>query len=234
MNHPIASDREEWLAARLALLEREKAHTRERDALAEARQALPKLPVEKEYSFTGPDGPLSLSDLFGPHSQLAVYHFMYGADWDEGCTSCSFWADNLDGVTVHLAHRDTALVLVSQAPFEQLDAYRRRMGWSLRWVSSAGSDFNHDFRVSFTPEELERNEFSYNFKKGGFGGPEAPGLSTFLKEKGQIWHCYSTYGRGLDHFNGAYQLLDLMPKGRDEAALPYTMAWLKRHDQYAG
>ena len=225
--------RETWRAARLALLKREKAHTRERDALAAARRALPRIPVDTEYWFTGPDGPVTLGDLFGPHSQLAVYHFMFGPDWDEGCPSCSFWVDNLDGVAPHLAQRDTALVLVSQAGFGKLDAYRRRMGWSLPWLSSAGTTFNHDFDVSFTPEELETKSYSYNFNPGGPTGPEAPGLSTFLKEDGRIWHCYSTYARGLDHFNGAYQLLDLMPKGRDEADLPYTMSWLKRRDQYA-
>lgn len=229
MVNPIS---DEWRAARLALLEREKAHTRERDALAKARRTLPRVPVDTEYRFTGAKGDLTLASLFGPHSQLAVYHFMFGPDWVEGCPSCSFWVDNLDGISLHLAQRDMALVLVSRAPFERLDAYRRRMGWSLPWVSSEGSTFNQDFCVSFTPEQIESKSFSYNFGTGGWAGEEMPGLSTFARENGKVWHCYSTYARGLDHFNGAYQLLDLMPKGRDEANLPHSMSWLKRRDQY--
>ena len=228
----ITQSREDWLAARLSLLEREKAHTRERDALAAARRALPRLRIDTPYRFTGAGGELTFADLFGNCSQLAVYHFMFGPDWEEGCPSCSFWVDTLEGTAEHLAHRDTRLVLVSSAPFDVLEAYRRRMGWTLPWVSSSGSTFNSDFHVSFTPEELEAGDHVYNYRKGAFSGPEAPGLSAFLREGDAIYHTYSTYGRGLDHFNGAYQLLDLMPKGRDEAGLPWTMAWLRRHDQY--
>jgi len=229
--HPVAT-REDWLEARRALLAAEKAHTKERDALAEQRRALPWVHVEKPYEFDGPDGRETLSDLFAGRSQLAVYHFMYGKDWEAGCPSCSYWADNLNGVQDHLAHRDTTLVLASTAPLATLDVYKARMGWSLKWVSSGASDFNADFGVTFTPEQLESKEFHYNYKPGGFGGPEAPGLSMFIKQDGQVYHSYSTYGRGLDHFNGAYQLLDLTAKGRDEGDLSFTMAWLKRHDEY--
>ena len=228
-----STEKDRWRAERIALLEREKAHMRERDALAEARRALPRVPVETDYRFQEDGHEVGLTDLFGKASQLAVYHFMYGPDWDAGCPSCSFWIDNLDGIDVHLAHRDTSLVLVSSAPWETLDAYRTRMGWNLRWVSSAGSSFNHDYHVTFTPDELAAGTHEYNFRTGGFGGPEAPGFSTFERDvDGTIYHCYSTYGRGLDQINGAYQLLDLMPKGRNEEGLPYTMSWLRRHDEY--
>ena len=222
-----------WRAARLALLEREKAHMREADALAEARRALPPVAVDGSYEFEGPDGPETLADLFGDHSQLAVYHFMYGADWSEGCPSCSFWGDNLDGIADHLAARDVSLVLVGTAPYDTLAAYGRRLGWRHRWSSAGESGFSEAFGVRFSAGELETKAFQYNFRDGAFGGPEAPGLSTFSKDAdGRIWHHYSTYARGLESFNGAYKLLDLMPKGRDEAGLSFSMAWLKRRDQY--
>ena len=228
-----ATDHTPWRAARLELLEREKAHMRERDALARARRALPRVRIDTDYRFTENMRDIGLADLFGPHSQLAVYHFMFGTDWEAGCPSCSFWIDNLNGIDTHLAHRDTALVLVSSADWDRLDAYRRRMGWSVRWVSSQGSAFNRDFGVTFTAEEIEAGTHEYNFRRNGFSGQEAPGFSTFQRDQdGTIHHCYSTYGRGLDSINGAYQLLDLMPKGRDEDALPFTMAWLRRRDEY--
>lgn len=228
----IATDHAEWVAARTALLEREKAFTRERDEIAEARRGLPALRIDKPYSFAGPDGTESLRDLFAGRSQLMVYHFMYGTDWDEGCPSCSFWADNLDGIDIHLAHRDVTFLMVSTAPYEVLDAYRQRMGWRFKWVSCAGSDFNRDLNVSFTPEQLEAGTQVYNYRKGAFNGPEAPGLTAFRREGDDIYLTYGTFGRGLDWFNGAYQLLDLAPKGRDEGDLPWSMAWLRRHDQY--
>ncbi len=229
----MTAHREDWLEARKALLAAEKEHTRARDALAKARRALPWVKIDKAYRFQGADGPVTLPDLFGPHGQLAIYHFMFGPDWEEGCPSCSFWADNLNGIEPHLAHRDTALVLAGHAPYPKLAAYGARMGWSLPWVSTEGSDFNGDFGVSFTAEQLESGDYSYNYRKAGFGGPEAPGFSAFIKgEDGAVYHSYSTYGRGLDHFNGAYQLLDLMPKGRDEGGLDDTQAWLRRRDQY--
>lgn len=231
MTHPVVS-RAEWIAARTALLKKEKTATRARDALAAARRALPWVEVTERYIFDGPNGRETLDALFDGRGQLLVYHFMFGADWDQPCPSCSFWADNMSGIDVHLAHRDTTLVMASTAPFEKLEATRNRMGWRIKWVSSGGSEFNRDFGVTFSAEALETGDFSYNYRPGGFGGPEAPGLSAFRREDGRIFHTYSTYGRGLDGFNGAYQMLDLTSKGRDEDALPYTLAWLKRRDEY--
>ncbi|MBL8662434.1 MAG: DUF899 domain-containing protein [Candidatus Odyssella sp.] len=230
--HPVVS-RQDWLAARKALLEREKAFTRARDALSAERRALPWVRIDKDYAFAGPAGRLSLGDLFGGRSQLAVYHFMLGPDWNEGCKSCSFWADNFDGIDVHLAQRDLALVAVSRAPLAKIDAFKRRMGWTFRWVSSFGSDFNRDFGVSFTPEEL-RGEVEYNYARQTFPADEAPGMSLFARDPdGTVFHTYSCYARGLDMLNGAYHILDLAPKGRDEGGQPYTMAWLRHHDRYA-
>ncbi|KMW56994.1 hypothetical protein AIOL_001952 [Candidatus Rhodobacter oscarellae] len=228
----IAASKDDWVTARTAFLAKEKAHTRERDALAEARRALPALKVQPGYSFTGPDGRMSLRDLFGDKTQLAVFHFMFGDGWAEGCPSCSFWADNLDGVGVHLAHRDLALVAVSSAPYPDLAAYRARMGWSFPWVSAHGSSFNSDMGVSFTQAEIDAGTAMYNYAPKGFPSTEAPGFTFYRREGDDIYLTYATYGRGLDHFNGAYQLLDLAPKGRGEADLPWPMAWLRRHDQY--
>ncbi|MFO1079517.1 MAG: thioredoxin family protein [Reyranellaceae bacterium] len=226
-------DRAEWLAARRALLEQEKALTRQRDALSAARRALPWVRLDKEYAFEDAGGRVSLADLFDGKGQLLVYHFMMGPTWEEGCPSCSFWADNFDGIDIHLAHRDTALVAVSRAPLERIEAYRRRMGWTFRWVSSAGSDFNVDFAVSFDPAGRREGERNYNFGTVAFAGEEAPGVSAFRRgADGSIFHTYSTYGRGLDTLNGVYQLLDLTAKGRDEEGLPWPMAWVRRHDRY--
>ena len=231
--HRIVSQ-EEWLQARKAHLAREKEFTRLRDQLSRERRALPWVKVEKDYVFQGPNGPESLGDLFGGRSQLLVQHFMYGPDWEEGCPSCSFWADSYDGFIVHLAQRDVTMVAVSRAPLEKLDAFKRRMGWSFKWVSSLGSDFNRDFQVSFTPEEMAKGEMTYNYETRGFPADEAPGVSVFARnEDGEIFHTYSCYARGLDMLNGAYHYLDLMPKGRDEDDLPYSMAWVRRHDEYA-
>ncbi len=231
-SHPVVS-RQDWLAARKALLEREKAFTRARDALSAERRALPWVRIDKDYAFAGPAGRLSLGDLFGGKSQLAVYHFMLGPDWNEGCKSCSFWADNFNGIDVHLAQRDLALVAVSRAPLAKIDAFKRRMGWTFRWVSSFGSDFNRDFGVSFTPEEL-RGEVEYNYTRQTFPADEAPGMSLFFRDgDGTVFHTYSCYARGLDMLNGAYHILDLAPKGRDEDGQSYAMAWLRHHDRYA-
>jgi predicted dithiol-disulfide oxidoreductase (DUF899 family) len=220
----------EHRAARLDLLAREKELNKRRDELAMARRQLPWVPVDKTYEFDGPDGRLTMLDLFGDSSQLIVYHFMLGPDWVEGCPSCSFWADSYDGTQVHLAARDAALVAVSRAPFAEIDAYRTRMGWSFRWVSSAPSDFNFDFDVSSTPEHRAAE---YNYRPVDEPMEESPGLSVFARDDaGNVYHTYSTYSRGLDPFNAAYQLLDLTPKGRDEQDLPWTMAWLHRHDSY--
>ena len=189
--------------------------------------------IDKTYAFHGPDGQESLSDLFDGRSQLLIQHFMLGPDWQEGCPSCSFWADGYDGFIVHLAHRDVTMVSVSRAPLANIDAYRKRMGWSFKWVSLLDTDFNQDFNVSFTPEEIEKGEMVYNYRVTKFPADEAPGASDFYRnDSGDIFHTNSCYGRGLDILNGAYNYLDLAPKGRDEDDLPFTMAWLKRHDQY--
>jgi predicted dithiol-disulfide oxidoreductase (DUF899 family) len=231
--HPIVSQ-QDWTAARLKFLEQEKAFTRARDELSAARRALPWEKVETNYRFEGANGSVSLADLFRGRGQLIVYHFMFGPDWEEGCKSCSFWVDNYDGVIAHLNARDTNLVAVSRAPLPRLAEYRKRMGWSFEWVSSLGNSFNQDFAVSFPKDRPATEGNNYNFGTSRFGGEEAPGISVFARENaGAVYHTYSCYARGLDMLNGAYHLLDLVPKGRDEAALEYTMAWVRRHDEYA-
>jgi predicted dithiol-disulfide oxidoreductase (DUF899 family) len=231
-NHKVVS-REEWLIARKAHLEKEKEFTRLRDQLSAQRRALPWVRVEKQYVFDGPDGRESLAKLFDGRSQLIVYHFMFGPEWKEGCPSCSYWADNFNGAVVHLAHRDITMIAVSKARLDTLDAYRKRMGWSFKWVSSFGNDFNRDYGVSFTPEEMSIGEVHYNYRTTKFPSEEAPGISVFCKNpKGDVFHTYSCYSRGLDMLNGAYHLMDLAPKGRDEDGLPWHMAWVRRHDQY--
>ena len=230
--HRVVS-REEWVAARLGLLREEKELTRLRDQLSQARRELPWVRVTKEYVFDGPNGPKTLSDLFAGRGQLLVYHFMFDPSWSEGCKSCSFWADNFNGAVVHLGQRDVTMVAVSRSPHEKLEAFRKRMGWSFKWVSSFHTDFNRDYHVSFSPEELAAGKVLYNYSPSDFGSPEAPGISVFYTEKdGSIFHTYSCYARGLDAINGAYQLLDLLPKGRDEEGLPYPMAWVRYHDAY--
>lgn len=229
-SHTVVSQ-QEWLKAREELLLKEKEFTRLRDQLSAERRALPWVKVDKNYIFDGPDGKQSLADLFEDKSQLMIYHFMLGPDWDEGCPSCSFWADNFDGIDIHLAHRDIAFLAVSRGSYQQLEAYKKRMGWSFKWVSSLNSDFNYDLGVSFTPEEKETNEISYNYRKQPYFMDELPGVSVFFRnEQGEIFHTYSTYSRGLDILNGAYNFIDLSPKGRDEE--DGIMKWLRRHDQY--
>jgi predicted dithiol-disulfide oxidoreductase (DUF899 family) len=229
--HPVVS-RQEWIAARKELLAKEKQLTRQRDELTRQRRDLPWVKVEKQYTFEGPQGARSLNELFAGRSQLIVYHFMYGPDWKEGCPSCSFWADNFEGIPVHLAHRDATLVAVSRAPYQKLAAYRRRMGWTFPWYSSHGSDFNFDFQVSYTPEQVESGGAEHNYTHMKVI-EELPGISVFYRGAGDdVYHTYSTYQRGLDMLNGAYHYMDLLPKGRDEEGLPWTMAWLRRHDQY--
>jgi len=231
-NQNIVS-RDEWLEARCKLLHEEKEFTRLRDQLSLKRRELPWLKVDTEYLFEGPEGRQSLSDLFEDKSQLIVYHFMYGPDWEEGCPSCSFWADNFNGIDIHLRHRDANLVVVSRAGLDVLQAYKKRMGWEFKWLSSLGSDFNYDYQVSFTADQMEKGEMLYNFNTGNFPADEAPGISVYYKSpEGEIFHTYSCYARGLDMLNGAYHYLDLLPKGRDEDDLDFTMAWLRRHDQY--
>jgi predicted dithiol-disulfide oxidoreductase (DUF899 family) len=224
---------EDWLKARLDLLAAEKEFTRQRDALTRRRMAMPWERVEKPYRFEGPGGLLSLTDLFQGRSQLVVYHFMFAPDWEEGCQSCSFWADNFDRIPIHLAHRDVAFTAVSRAPLAKLEAYKKRMGWSFPWVSSGGSDFNFDYHVSFTPEELAKGRAYYNYAVRPNDVSDQQGISVFAKdEKGEVFHTYSTHGRGIDMVNGAYQFLDLVPKGRDEDGLDFSMEWVRRHDQY--
>jgi predicted dithiol-disulfide oxidoreductase (DUF899 family) len=231
--HRVVSH-EEWIAARREHLAREKEFTRQRDELSRTRRELPWEKIDKEYVFDTSAGRKTLVDLFDGRSQLIVYHFMYGPDWSDGCKSCSFWADNFDGVIVHLKHRDVTMIAVSRAPLETLMAYRKRMGWRFEWASSYGNDFNRDFGVTFTPEEMAKGEMVYNYRVTKFPSDEAPGISVFYRSgDGEVFHTYSCYERGLDMLNGAYHYLDLVPKGRDESDLPYTMAWLRHHDKYA-
>jgi len=233
MQAPKIVSREEWLEARRRLLAKEKDLTRARDEVARNRRELPWVRIEKRYEFEGADGKESLGDLFAGRSQLLIYHFMLGPGWDEGCPSCSFWADGYDGMVVHLGNRDVTFVVVSRGPLAAIEAYRKRMGWRFKWVSSFGSDFNYDFHVSFTPEEMAKGEMEYNFAKTKFPSEEAPGISVFHRDPdGAVFHTYSCYARGLDPMNAAYQHLDLVPKGRDEDGLPYPMAWVRRHDRY--
>jgi predicted dithiol-disulfide oxidoreductase (DUF899 family) len=232
MQPPKIVSREQWLEARKAHLAREKEFTRLRDQLSRERRDLPWVKVDKAYAFDTPDGRRTLAELFGPRRQLIVYHFMLGPGWTEGCKSCSFWADNFDGIDVHLARRDTTLMLVSRAPLAEIAAYKRRMGWRMAWASSFGGDFNRDYHVSFTPEELASQQLDYNYERRGFPVEEAPGISVFAKgDDGAVFHTYSCYARGLDMLNGAYHLLDLTPKGRDESG-PHNMAWVRHHDRY--
>lgn len=231
-NHPVVS-RERWLAARKTLLAREKELTRLHDQIAHDRRALPWVRVEKNYVFDTTDGPRTLAQLFDGRSQLVVQHFMFAPGWEAGCKSCSYMADHIDGAAPHLAERDLTLVVVSRAPLADLQRFRARMGWRFKWVSSFGTDFNYDFAVSFKPAEMATGEVTYNYVKQPFPHEEAPGISAFYRdEDGTVFHTYSTYGRGVELMMGAYDFLDIAPKGRDEEALPYTMAWVRHHDQY--
>lgn len=232
-NNKVVSH-EQWMKARLELLAAEKEFTRQRDALTHRRMAMPWERVEKFYQFDGPDGVISLADLFDGRSQLIVYHFMFGPDWEEGCRSCSFWADNFNGIPIHLNHRDVTLVAISRAPLAKINAYKKRMGWGFPWVSSYGSDFNFDYHVSFTPEEIAEDRAYYNYEDRPCDVSDEQGISIFLKnERDEVFHTYSCYGRGIDMVNGAYQFLDLVPKGRDEDDFRFSMEWLRRHDQYS-
>jgi len=234
MQHNVVSQ-SEWLAARKALLAREKEFTKARDQLSAARRALPWVKVEKNYVFEGPNGRETLSELFAGRSQLIVYHFMLGPGWVQGCPSCSFLADHFDGAVVHLAQRDVTFVVVSRAPFAEIEAYKKRMGWTFKWVSSFANDFNYDYHVSATPEEKASGKAMYNYQLTEFPSEERPGASVFYKNAtGEIFHTYSSYGRGLDILIGAYNFLDIAPKGRDEESLEWSMAWVRHHDRYDG
>jgi predicted dithiol-disulfide oxidoreductase (DUF899 family) len=233
VNHMVVS-RDEWTAARVQLLAREKEFTRLRDQLSRQRRDLPWVRVEKEYVFAGPHGTQTLPELFAGSSQLVVYHFMFDPAWEEGCPHCSFWADNFDGIGVHLRQRDVQFVAISRAPLARLEAFKQRVGWSFPWVSSFATDFNYDYHVSFTPEQLARGDASYNYAVGDPGGEDREGISVFYKDRdGTVYHTYSTYARGIDVVNGAYHFLDLVPKGRDEAGHDDPQYWVRHHDRYA-
>jgi len=230
VTHPVVTQ-EEWLAARKQLLAEEKAFTRLRDQLSQKRRDLPWARVTKEYLFDSPKGMQSLSELFHDQSQLMVYHFMLGPDWEEGCKSCSFWADNFEGIDIHLKHRDISFLAISRAEIEKIETFKKRMGWTFNWLSSFNNDFNYDFQVSFTAEEKEKNEVTYNYSKQPYFIDEMAGVSVFIKnERNEIFHTYSTYARGLDMLNASYNYIDLAPRGRNEEE--GIMSWLRLHDQY--
>ena len=232
-DHAIVS-REEWVAARKVLLEKEKELTRLKDGLSRERRGLPWVKVEKSYVFEGPDGEETLAGLFGGRSQLIVHHFMFSPDWQEGCVGCSFHSDHADGPLVHLENHDVSFVRVSRAPIAKIRAFHGRMGWKAKWVSSFGSDFNYDFNVSFTKDEVAKGEANYNYSKAGFALEELPGLSVFARdEAGDVFHTYSCFGRGDEGAVGTYFYLDLTPKGRDENG-PHgnLMDWVRHHDRY--
>jgi predicted dithiol-disulfide oxidoreductase (DUF899 family) len=223
----------EWLAARKEHLAKEKEFTRLRDELSRQRRELPWEKVDKQYVFDGPSGKETLTDLFGKRSQLIVYHFMLGPGWKEGCPSCSYLADHFDGAAIHLANRDVSLAVISRAPLAEIESFKKRMGWRFKWVSSFGNDFNYDYHVSFTKDQKTNGKVFYNYDLTEFPSEEAPGASVFYKnDAGEVFHTYSTYARGLDILVGTYNFLDLAPKGRDEAGLAHTMAWVRHHDRY--
>ena len=230
--HAVVS-REEWLAARKALLAKEKEFTRLRDDLGRRRRELPWVRIDKPYAFDGPRGKETLADLFEGRSQLVVYHFMFNPAANEGCRHCSFWADNFNPIGVHLNHRDVTFVAISRAPLAKLQSFQKRMGWSFKWLSAAETDFNYDFGVSFRPEDLEKGTATYNYAPFTEKMADREGVSVFHKdEKGAVFHTYSAYARGIDLLNTAYNYLDLVPKGRDEDGLEFTQAWVRHHDRY--
>lgn len=230
MKNKVVS-KEEWLEERKRFLIKEKEFTKLRDQLNEQRSKLPWVKVDKSYLFDGPSGKVSLKDLFGNRSQLIVYHFMFAPDWKAGCSHCSFWADNFDGLDIHLNQRDVSMVAISRAPVEKLLQYQKRMGWSFKWFSSGENDFNYDFFASFTPEEINKKSAYFNYKQQDPSVSDREGVSVFFKdESGSIFHTYSTYARGIDLQNTVYNYLDLTPKGRDEGEK--GSSWVRRHDEY--
>lgn len=227
--------KEEWLVARRELLKKEKAHTRMKDEISAARRELPWVKVEKDYVFQTENGTATLADLFGENSQLIVYHFMYGPNWgEEGCVSCSYWADNFEGLTPHLNARDIAFTAISSAPMSKISPYKKRLGWSFNWVSSNENTFNEDFNVGFPEERSNDDPVMYNFKEiDSSPMDEMHGTSVFAKDdEGNIYRTYSAYGRGLEITNAAYAYIDMAPKGRQESPEGNPMAWLKRNDSY--
>ncbi len=232
VENPKVVSEAEWIAARKELLAKEKALTRQRDALAEERQKLPWVKVDKKYVFETASGKKTLAELFGGKSQLVIYHFMLGPDWEQGCPSCSLLADHFDNLGIHLAQRDVRLMIASRAPLDKIDLFKKRMGWKFPWVSSYGSDFNFDYEVSVPKDEVGK-EHVYNYVMTKFPSDERPGMSIFYKNaNGDIFHTFSVYGRGLEDFMGIYAILDRVPKGRDEAGLKHGMAWVRHHDRY--
>jgi predicted dithiol-disulfide oxidoreductase (DUF899 family) len=224
---------EEWIAARKELLKKEKESVRLRDELSAERRKLPWVKITKNYVFDAPGGTVTLADLFAGRNQLVIYHFMFGPDWQEGCPSCSFVSDHIAGAIPHLTARDVTMVMISRAPLAKIEEFKKRMGWRFKWVSSYGSDFNTDFHVSFTKEETAKGKVDYNYTLQEFPSTEAPGLSVFYKDAADsVFHTYSTYGRGLEILVGAYMILDLVPKGRDEDHLGFSMEWVRYHDRY--
>ncbi len=222
-----------WIEARRKFLAKEKKFTRLRDELSRQRRALPWETVDKQYVFDGPKGRETLPELFDGRSQLIVYHFMFAPEWDEGCKHCSFWADNFNGLGIHLNHRDVSFVAISRAPLAKLEAFRKRMGWSFRWVSSGQNDFNYDYQASFTRQEVESGAAFFNYSKSDVGVSDREGVSVFSRDpSGAVFHTYSSYARGIDMLNTAYHYLDLVPKGRDEDGLEFTQAWVRHHDRY--
>ncbi len=231
-DHKVVS-RDEWLAARIGLLAKEKEFTRLRDELSRQRRTLPWVKVDKRYVFDAPGGKQTLADLFAGCSQLVVYHFMFSPEWDAGCKHCSFWADNFNGIDVHLRHRDVSFVAISRAPLAKIEAFKKRMGWSFTWVSSFQNDFNYDYQASFRPEDIASGAVFYNYARAKMDMTDREGVSVFYKDEGgAIFHTYSTYARGIDMLNTAYHYLDLVPKGRDEDRLEFTQAWVRYHDRY--
>ncbi len=229
MQHAVVSH-DDWLTARRNLLKTEKELTRLRDRVARDRLALPWLRIDKDYVFDTLDGPRSLADLFDGRSQLLVQHLMFAPGWKEACKSCSFMADHTDGMNLHLAHHDVTMIAVSRAPLAEIEPYRERMGWKFKWVSSFGTDFNYDFRVSFTPEEVATGKIDYNFGESPEAEEELPGISAFFRnDSGEVFRTYSTYFRGVEVMMGTYDMLDLAPKGRNEKG---AMDWVRRHDRY--
>lgn len=230
---PVIATPAQWLAARRELLAAEKEFTRQRDALAARRRALPRVKIEKHYRFDSEQERIELADLFAGRSQLIVQHFMLGAGWEEGCKSCSFMMDHFVATTVHLAARDVSFAAVSHAPLAEILPFKRRMGWDVTWVSAANTDFNQNFNVSFTPEDVATGRVYYNYGPRPFPHEEAPGISVFARDDdGTVYHTYSTYGRGVEVVMGTYHLLDLVPKGRDEDGMEYGMEWVRHHDRY--
>lgn len=228
---PRVVSHEQWVTERATFMAKEKEFTRLRDELSRQRRELPWEKVTKSYVFDGPRGKETLADLFEHRGQLVVYHFMFHPAWNEGCPGCSFWADNFNGIDIHLAHRDITFLAISRAPLPKLEAYKQRMGWSFKWVSAGESDFNHDFQVSFDGETAKSGAAYYNYGTGRKVGEDMPGVSVFCRDQdGDIYHTYSAYSRGIDLLNGAYNYIDLTPKGRDEGER--IQSWLRRRDQY--